>query len=257
MLLEEHIGVIIRKGPPRPQDAIATIPASASSYEMTSEDDIGDALTQLATHGDAITLYVTGSREPVLARILSVDPELPHFVLELNEGLELPPGKITFVAVLPKAKIQFRLTSQEWKTLPGQPHLIPLIFPETCAVLDRRAVERVETPLGDNFTASLDIHGTIHEWSIYDFSLGGLGLRCSKIAAKGLIKGRKLPEVHLELDGELVIVAELEVRFTRGFRSFLAGEQMHIGCQFVNLKPEAAAEMKLLIDQINNAPRHR
>lgn len=257
MLLDEHTAVPIRKGPPRPQDAITPIPAAASTHDMTSEDEIGDTLTLLAANGDAISMYVSGTREAVLGRILSVDPELPHFVMELNEGATLPPGKVTFVAVVRTAKLQFRLSNQDWNSLPGQPQLIPMVFPETCAVLDRRSSERVETPLGANFMASLEIHGNPHEWSIYDFSLGGIGLRCSKIEAKGLLKGRKLPDVHLELEEETIIVAELEVRFTRAFRSFLLGEQIHIGCMFVNLTPEAESEIKKLLDQINNTPGQR
>jgi flagellar brake protein len=257
MLLDEHTAVPIRKGPPRPQDAITPIPAAASTHEMTSEDEIGDTLTLLAANGDAISMYVSGTREAVLGRILSVDPELPHFVMELNEGATLPPGKVTCVAVVRTAKLQFRLSNPDWNSLPGQPQLIPMVFPETCAVLDRRSSERVETPLGANFMASLEIHGNPHEWSIYDFSLGGIGLRCSKIEAKGLLKGRKLPDVHLELEEETIIVAELEVRFTRAFRSFLLGEQIHIGCMFVNLTPEAESEIKKLLDQINNTPGQR
>jgi c-di-GMP-binding flagellar brake protein YcgR len=253
MLLDEHSAVPIRKGPPRPQDAIAPIPAAATSHEMTSEDEIGDTLTLLAANGDAISMYVSGTREAVLGRILSVDPELPHFVMELNEGAVLPPGKITFVAVLRTAKLQFRLSNPDWNSVPGSPQLIPMVFPETCAVLDRRASERVETPLGANFMAAMEINGTRHEWAIYDFSQGGVGLRCSKLEAKGLLKGRKLPEVHLELEEETVIVIELEVRFTRAFRSFLLGEQIHIGCMFINMTPEAEVEMKSLLDQINNA----
>jgi c-di-GMP-binding flagellar brake protein YcgR len=257
MLLNESTAVPIRKGPPRPQDAIAPIPALASSHDMTSEDDIGDTLTLLAANGDAISMYATGSRETVLGRILSVDPKLPHFVMELNEGATLPPGKITFVAVLRTAKLQFRLSSPEWSSVPGQPQLIPMTFPETCAVLDRRSSERVETPLGANFMASMEIHGNPHEWSIYDFSLGGVGLRCSKIEAKGLLKGRKLPDVRLELEEQTVIVTELEVRFTRAFRSFLLGEQIHIGCSFSNMAPETENQIRSLMEQINNAPRQR
>lgn len=257
MMLNEPLAVPIRKGPPRPQDAISPIPASASSHEMASEDEIGDTLTLLATHGDAISMYVPGSREPVLGRILSVDPEQPHFVMELNEGASLPPGKITFVAVLRTAKLQFRLSKPDWDSLPGQPQLIPMTFPETCAVLDRRSSERVETPLGTSFTAALELHGIEQEWSIYDFSLGGVGLHCSKSQAKGLLKGRKLVDVQLVLDEETVIVAELEIRYTRAFRSFLAGEQIHLGCMFVNMTPETETQIKNVMALFNNAPRQR
>ena len=224
---------------------------------MTSEDEIGDALTLLAVSGDAISMYISGTREPVLGRILSVDPELPHFVMELNEGETLPAGKITFVAVLPNAKVQFRLTSQDWASVPGQPQLIPMVFPETCSILDRRTSERMETPLGVNFMASAEILDKMHEWSIFDFSMGGIGLRCSKIEAKGLLKGRKLPNMQLELEDGSFVVIDVEVRFTRTFRSFLLGEQTHIGCMFVNMTPEKESELKALLEHIDNAPPPR
>jgi len=253
MQLNAPNAVPIRKGPPRPQDAITPIPASSNSFEITSEDDIGDALTLLAASGDAISMYAPGSRDVTLGRILSVDPELPHFVMELNEGAVLKPGNITFVAWVRAAKLQFRLSNQEWKSVPGKPQLIPMVFPETCSVLNRRSTERAETPLGANCMASFEINGTTsYELSIYDLSLGGIGLRCSKLEAKGLLKGRKLRDVVLELGSETVEIAELEVRFTRPFRSFLLGEQLHLGCRFNNLAPEAEAKIQNVLDQINN-----
>lgn len=258
MLFNEPTAVPIRKGPPRPQDAIVPIPASANPYDMTSEEDIGDALTLLAACGDAISMYAAGSREVVLGRILSVDPELPHFVMELNEGATLSPGNVNFVAVLRTAKLQFCLSNSEWSSVPGKPQLIPMIFPATCAVLNRRASERLETPLGANFMASFMMNSsTPYELPIYDFSLGGIGLRCAKNDAKGLLKGRKLRDVQLDFGSETVVITEMEIRVTRAYRSFLLGEQLHIGCMFINMEPEAKSKIKSLLDQINNAPRQR
>jgi c-di-GMP-binding flagellar brake protein YcgR len=215
---------------------------------MTTEDEIGDALTLLAANGDAISMYTPGTREAVLGRVYSVDPELPHFVMELNEGASLQPGKITFVAVLGNSKLQFRLSKPEWISVPGKPGLIPMDFPESCTVMNRRATERVETPLGANFTASFELNGVVrNDLQVYDFSLGGIGLHCSKLQAKGLLKGRKLHEVQLEMGPDTVLVVDLEVRFTRPFRSFLMGEQLHVGCMFVNLAPEAESEIRRLL----------
>lgn len=259
MLLTEHTAVTIRKGPPRPQDAIGAIPAAANTYDMTTEDDIGDAFTSLAASGEAVSMYTSGIREPVLGRILSVDPEQPHFVMELNEGSTLQPGKVTFVTVMSNAKIQFRLSDADWNSLPGQPHLIPMKFPETCAVLNRRASERVETPLGVTFMASFEVNGRMYELPIYDFALGGMGLRCTKSATKGLLKGRKVVEVRLELEteseSESVVVAEMEIRVTRAVRSFLLGEQLHVGCMFTQVSPEAEADIKTLLKHINHATK--
>ncbi|WP_229502863.1 flagellar regulator YcgR PilZN domain-containing protein [Pseudoduganella guangdongensis] len=226
-------------------------PPTSTSYDMTTEDDIGDALTLLAENGDAISMYAPGSREPVLGRILSVDPELPHFVMQLNEGETLPSGDITFVACLRTAKLQFRL-SGSWKSTPGQAQLVPMVFPETCAVLNRRNSVRVESPLGANFTAAFVMNGTPFELPVYDFAHGGIGLRCSRGDAKGLLKGRKLRDIVLELgDAEPVFVAEMEIRATRSYRSFLLGEQLHIGCQFTSMTPEAVEQVGSLMARIS------
>jgi c-di-GMP-binding flagellar brake protein YcgR len=255
MLLTEPIAVPIRKGPPRPQDAITPIPATAKPHDMTSEDDIGDALTLLSESGDAISMYAAGSREAILGRILSVDPELPHFVMELNDGATLPPGKVTFVAWLRTAKLQFTLSDKAWKSAPGKPQLIPMIFPETCAVLNRRSSERLETPLGAHFMATFVMNGNPYELPLYDFSVGGVGMRCAKNDAKGLIKGRKLLDVRLDLGADTVIVCELEIRLTRAYRSFLLGEQLHIGCKFVNLPPEMESKISGLLNKMNSGLR--
>lgn len=258
MLLNEPHAAPIRKGPPRPQDAIAPFAAGVNSYDMASEDEIGDALTNLATHGDAIAMYAAGSREPVLGRILSVDPEQPHFVMELNEGSTLPPGKITFVTVMGNAKMQFKLSSTDWKSVRGTPHHIPMTFPEVCTVLNRRAFERVETPVGAVFDASFVMNGTTpYELSIFDLSQCGLGLRGAKIEMKGLLRGRKVRDVVLNLGEETVLVTEMEVRVTRSVRSFLLGEQLHLGCKFTMIEAEEENKLKAIIDEILHNPGHR
>ncbi len=224
---------------------------------MADIDDIGDALTLLAASGDAISMYAAGSREAVLGRILSVDPELPHFVMELNQGAKLPPGPVTFVAWLRNAKLQFKLSDPAWACVPGQPHLIPMTFPETCDVLNRRESARWETPLGVIYLASFVLNGNPYELPLYDFSLGGVGLRCAKHEAKGLFKGRKLTDVRLDLGPDTAIMAELEVRLSRPYRSFLLGEQLHIGCKFINLSPEMEREIAALVEKMNKPQRGR
>ncbi|MFC3374672.1 flagellar regulator YcgR PilZN domain-containing protein [Rugamonas sp. CCM 8940] len=257
MLINEHTAVPIRKGPPRPQDAIAPIPAAASSHEMTSEDEIGDTLTLLAASGDAISMYVSGTREAVLGRILSVDPDLPHFVIELNEGATLTPGKITFVAVLRTAKLQFRLSNMDWNSVPGSPQLIPMVFPEVSLVLDRRSSERVETPLGTNFTASLETHGTFYEWSVIRF--------LARRDRSALLKERS------EGFAQRPQTAGCATGTGRGNRPrhrtgkslharlpFLpAANQIHIGCTFSNMTPEVESQIKSLMDQLDHAHRQR
>lgn len=234
-----------RKGPPRPADIVERIAISAPSHEITDDDAIGDALQVLADRGEAVTIYPAGADDPVLARILSVHPEQPHFTLELNEGGVLPPGRCTFVTWLDSARFQFELTA-DWTPLPDQPTHVPADFPVRCTVLNRRSTMRLEAPLAGNFTASFVLFGNPYELPLYDVGAGGIGMRCAPRDSAGLHIGRKLQRVRLEL-GDIVVICDLEIRLSRRFRSFLLGEQVQIGCRFINLSPQMQAEVERAI----------
>jgi c-di-GMP-binding flagellar brake protein YcgR len=219
---------------------------------MTDEHDIGDSLTALAESGEPVSIYPASSTNVVMGRLKSVDPENPYFVLELNEGEFLPPGDAVFVAWLRSAKIQFKLTSDTWPSLPDQPTLHQLEFPLKCQVLNRRSSTRLETPLGVYYMASFVLNGKPYELQLYDFSAGGVGMRAAPRDAVGLHVGRKLQRVRLELGPDSVMIADLEVRLSRTFRSFLLGEQVQIGCQFANLSPAMEEELKRLLDKLHS-----
>jgi c-di-GMP-binding flagellar brake protein YcgR len=183
--------------------------------------------------------------------LLSVHPELPHFVIELNEGFPLPPGECTFVAWLRGAKFQFKLDDPHWNALPEQPTLIPAQFPERCQVLNRRQAPRLETPLGTYHTASFVLNGKPYELQLYDFAVGGVGMRCPPREAVGLHVGRTLQRVRLDMGGGAVLICDLEIRLARHFRSFLLGEQVQIGCQFVNLSPATQDELHRILERLS------
>jgi len=225
---------VARKGPPKPSDQLIRIAANAAPHQMSDPFDIGEALTILAQNGDPVTVYC-GQSDPILARIESVDPELPHFVLDFT-GSALPASRhATFVAAIgSNAKLQFELDS-DWAALPDQPHLVPAVFPEHCLVLNRRSARRIETPVGVNYTASFGLNNKQYELPLYDFSQGGVGMRATPEQCFGLHVGKKLGSVRLELGPALVIVADLEVRLMRPFRTYLLGEQVQIGCSFASI----------------------
>jgi c-di-GMP-binding flagellar brake protein YcgR len=240
-----------RKGPPRLQDAVEPIAAGSKPHDVVDPDEIGDALTKLAHRGDPVSIYADASDTVVMARLLSVDPELPHFVIQLNEGSSLPPGNCTFVAWMGNAKFQFRLSDPHWHALPEQPTLIPAQFPERCQVLNRRAAPRLETPLGTYHTASFVLNGKPYELQLYDFAIGGVGMRCPPRDATGLHVGRRLQRVRIDMGQGAVLICDLEIRLARQFRSFLLGEQVQIGCQFVNLSPMMEEELHRILGQMN------
>ena len=72
-------------------------------------------------------------------------------------------------------------------------------------------------------------------------------MRARKPDTIGLYVGRKLSRVRLELGPEKVIIADLEIRLSRSFRSFLLGEQVQIGCRFLNLSAAMQEELTLLL----------
>lgn len=221
-----------RKGPPKPTDALSRIGGNAQPHEMRDPFDIGEALTSLAASGAAITVFPAGWIEPLLARIESVDPELPYFVIDFTGSERPPAGRAILVASLGgSAKLQFEL-DQSWEPLPAPPLHVAAEFPASCLVLNRRAQRRVETPVGVNYTASFRVQGRLYDLPLYDFSQGGVGMRAKPEEVFGLHVGKKLEGVRLELGPSLVLTADLEVRLMRPFRTFLLGEQVQIGCSF-------------------------
>lgn len=232
----------LRKAAPSQAQAIEPIAPGAKPHHMVDPWDIGEALSRLAESGDAVTIYPVDGVGAVMARIRSVDEALPHFVLELNEGCFLPPGMATFVALTHSAKLQFTLSSG-WVAQADNPTVLPAEFPSECLVLERRESARLETPLGVYYVAAFVLDGRPYELQLYDFSVGGVGMRAPPRDTVGLYVGRKLSRVRLELGPDSVMIADLEVRLQRSFRSFLLGEQMQIGCRFVNLSAPMHAEI--------------
>jgi c-di-GMP-binding flagellar brake protein YcgR len=245
---------VARRGPPRLSDALGRIAASAEPHDMRDPYDIGEALATLARTGEAVTIYPGGRGEPLMARIESVDPELPHFVLDMAGNAVIPTGMATFVASLGgNAKLQFELT-QPWGSVPGQANLVPAVFPEVCKVLNRRAEPRQDTPVGVHYSATFVAQGKTYQLPLYDFSLGGVGLRASPEEARGLHVGRKLEGVRLQLGPALLVTADLEIRLQRPFRTFLLGDQVQIGCRFTAISMQGKQSIDALV---TTSARHR
>lgn len=238
-----------RKGPPRPADVLARIAPNASPHEMRDPFDIGETFTALAESGEALTIYPANLPEPLLARIESVDPEEPHFVFDVANDAVIPPGRATFVAALGgNAKLQFDLEG-DWTALPGQPNLVPAVFPEACLVLNRRAAQRCDSPLNGNYAATFSLLNKQFELPLCDYSTGGVGLRATPDQATELYVGKKLKGVRLQLGPALAIVADLEVRLLRPFRSFLLGEQVQVGCSFDQIEMQMHKQLQSLVNK--------
>jgi hypothetical protein len=121
-------------------------------------------------------------------------------------------------------------------------------------VLNRRAEQRLDSPLGMNYGARFTIIGKVFEMPLYDFSRGGVGLRATPEQALELYVGKKLDGVLLELGTSLVVTADLEVRLLRPFRTFLLGQQVQVGCRISNI----TMQMRQTLDRaVNTAQKRR
>ena len=115
---------------------------------------------------------------------------------------------------------------------------------------ERRTAPRRDVPLGPAVRVEFMLLGRARSLNVDDVSLGGLGLRGTVEEGRGLFLGQKVPQARVMVGDQLVLVADLEVRIRRSFRSFLAGEQVHIGCRFLGLNPLAEAELQRLLAQL-------
>jgi c-di-GMP-binding flagellar brake protein YcgR len=225
----------MRKGVPKLSDAVARITPSQGGHDMRDPYDIGVALSTLAQTGEPVTVYPNG-QDLALARIERVDSETNRFVLDLAGGATLTRGKTVLVASLGgNAKIQFDLDAGE-AVGTGVANLLELPFPATCLVLNRRAEERLDIPLGMDYGARFTLVGRVFEMPLVDFSRGGVGLRATPDQAMELHVGKKLEGVQLDLGPSLRITADLEVRLLRPFRTFLLGQQVQVGCRISNIE---------------------
>jgi len=201
------------------------------AHAMRDAFDIGEALAALAAAGAVLTVYPGDDAAPLTARIVAVDPQAPRFTLSLA-GERPAPGPATFVAPLANdARLQFELDS-DWQDLTRLP------FPAACLVLERRSTQRADTSLVDYFTATVSLPGKQIALPLCDFATGGIGMHAQPQAAAALHVGQKLKNVRLQLGPALSIVADLEVRMLRPFRSYLLGEQVQVGCRYDRIEME-------------------
>lgn len=239
----------IRKGQPKMLDAVARIPANATSHTMTDAFQIFDTLSTLAQTGEAITVYPMG-QDFVMARIDTVDPDRRSFLLDLAYDVILAEGKAEFAASLGgNAKIQFELDAN-WSVVPGRAQVVELPLPETCQVLNRRREARLESPLGGSYGARFAILGKPFELPLYDFSLGGIGLRATPDQAYEFYVGKKLEGVELELGPSLTITADLEVRLLRPFHTFLLGKQVQVGCRISSISMQMQQRLERAVSKV-------
>ncbi|AKJ27447.1 flagellar brake protein [Caldimonas brevitalea] len=219
-------------------------------YRLTDPVQIGVALQALATAAEAVTAYPPDIAASVLGRVTSVDMAARRWTFETLVETPVPDGAALFVAISHGIKLQFGLDVVQWQLVPGQPTRATCPFPAELIKLQRREFHRLDAPLGRPYVAEFTLHGQHYALNVYDLSLGGVGLRAAPHEAVGLSVGRRLSKVRLELGHGELLVVDLDIRLRRAFRSYLLGEQFHIGCRFVDLATTTQADLKRITGQL-------
>ncbi len=118
---------------------------------------------------------------------------------------------------------------------------------------ERRAFLRLDPPLGRPYVATLVLNGETLQCSVHDLSAGGVALRTLPHQADFFKPGRVLRNVQLELGTDHRLTASLAIRLCRRMRTRLLGEQLHVGCQFVDLDAPQQARLAEAIAALERA----
>lgn len=254
----------LKKNPPAQPSAASALPViepigadvDTRPFRVTDPHYIAMALQALADDGDLVCLHPSAGEPSLPGRITEVRPQAGQFVVEIEvKGARAPqpqPGSVLLVAMPLGIALQLR-TSGHWAdTLPGAPLQLVAALPDHIIHLQRRRFPRLETPLGQPFRAEFMLYGETFSMGVDDVSIGGLGLRASAHEGRLLMPSQQLRRVRVELGhGATPLVVDLEVRSRRAFRSFLAGEQLHFGCRFLDLTPADHGELQLRLDRLD------
>jgi hypothetical protein len=213
---------------------------------------IAMALQALAAEGDLVTVYPAGGAAFLSGRVAGVQPQAGQFVVEVGAAQAPPPGPVLLVAMPLGIRLQC-LASGQWVAGPGGALQLVAGLPGEIIHLQRRRFPRLDAPLGQPFRADFVLQGEAFTLGVDDVSIGGIGLRAHASEGSRLMPGQQLRRVRVELGQGNTLLVDLEVRSRRAFRSFLAGEQLHFGCRFMDLGPAASDGLRLVLSRLDAA----
>lgn len=231
--------------------ACAPIPAADEPFATRLDKplEIRTLLKQFALSAQPLTLHAGSAMQPVIGRVLRLDPQAGTFHFGCQPDGEPAADRKLFVTSHGGAKLQFAIDEPilPVSTARGG-YVVP--FPLQILRLQRREFNRLEVPLGRSFVASFALDGRDYQIHLYDLSLGGVGLRTAPHDAEALYVGRVLRQVQVQFGSVGVFVTDLEIRLRRAFNSGLLGEQIHIGCRMLNLSPASKARLRSMLTSL-------
>lgn len=191
-------------------------------------------LRDLAMRAEPVTLYPDDGGAPQCGRLVQVVEPGGSVVLHVRAPQAPAAGSALVVAAPEGLRLQFQ-GDFVWQQQAGDLLAARAPLPASLLQLQRRRFTRQETPLGPSLRAVFQAKGKRRVLTVDDLSMGGVGLRGPLAEHRDLVAGLRLERVRLELGSVVLMDLRLDLCSRRSYKSFLAGEQLHFGCEFVDL----------------------
>lgn len=218
-------------------------PEAYAPYLIHNPLEIAFQLRALQRQGTVISLYIGDGQQFFLTRLLTIDEQGGHIVLDASQHTALiikacDTDRITLSATVDRIKVQIRPDHLQAATYQDRPALIAPL-PKQMLRLQRREFFRVETPRISPVRCQLAQRRPsgvqVHDLPLFDISGGGMALIGNVELADQFSLGELFTECRLEIPGESVLSVNLRVREVLKIETINGDHQLRLGCEFVGL----------------------
>lgn len=225
--------------------------------QVTHAKTIVAALREMSVASEPVSIYLADGVHCICGRLVQiVEPATGVRFVVLTEPAPIPPeGPALLVAGADTLRLQFQ-ANFSWRQNSDQTLEGTADVPGHMLRRQRRRFARLEMPLGPTLRAEFHAQGKKRVMTLDDLSVGGVGLRGPQREHRDLLTNQRLERVRLDLGhGTVLLDMKLDVCSRRSYRSFLAGEQLHFGCQFAELTDSAKSVIEGVLERMEQERR--
>ena len=237
-----------------------------SKYLLHSRTEILAVLRTMMQKGAMVTAHFDQGQSFLLTALLALTADTRGLILDIGSDDEmnqraLKTNRLILTTVREKVKIQFSLNGLTMTQHEGRPAFLAAV-PPTLLRLQRREYFRLSTPIANpiRMTTYLrldDGSQAFIELPLLDISGGGVGLMVSPEQAAVFSRGDELPDCHMLLPEEGLLVATLSVRNMFDVATRSGSRFVRIGCEFVDVPPARLNMVQRYITRIERERKAR
>jgi flagellar brake protein len=227
------------------------------AYTLSSATEIAYQLRVLINRREMVTVYFGRGAQFLLTKLISADVDKKRFCFdpgpnpEINQQVLLS-ERTVFVAAPDGIKTQFVCgRPREGQDKSGR--LFICDFPAALIKMQRREYFRVDTPIANPIQCQIGLP-VRRKLPLHDVSLGGL----SFLSASPLPEMQRmalLTDCRIDLPGHGALTFDLEVRNQHPHWRAGGGQQLIIGCRFLNISPRMQNLLQRYLIQLERERR--